>query len=261
MRYSSALLALPALSLAQEQVPFADKIRGWFNKAQEFIPTSVPSIIPETVDAGASKVAQQYVHSLNLTNWKNIIKPSADAQKAGPDEWLIFLTGGNQTCYGLCGNVTQEWNKSVALLEATASPPKLAIIDCEKEQVFCNSWVASPPSVVHILLPKPLADQSKPETTVRFIPLNQSNTTASDIAELHTKSKYLDTKPYTGLWHPFDGILAVSGANIPIAYITWGLAKLPSWLPMIVISVLSRKFLGRGGAQARPAAPAPAAAT
>lgn len=133
--------------------------------------------------------------------------------------------------------------KSVALLEATASPPKFASIDCETEQILCNSWSVGPPQIVHVLLPAPLADQSKPATTVRFIPLNQVNTTASDIVELHTKSKYLDTEPYEGIWHPFDGLFATTGANIPIAYAMWGFAKMPSWLPMIAISMLSRRFM------------------
>jgi len=262
MRYSSILLALPALSLAQEQVPLADKIKGWFNKAQSLIPTSVPTIIPDVVDAGASKVAQQYVHPLNLSNWKEVISPSAAAQNAGPEEWMVFITGGNKTCYGLCGNVTEEWNKSVALMEATRSPPNLARVDCDEEQVLCNVWSAGPPSILHILLPKPLADQSKPATTVRFIQLNKTSSTASEIAELHTKAKYLDTPPYEGYWHPFDGILATTGANLPLAYAMWAMAKMPSWLPMILISLLSRSFMGRrmpqAGGQAGGAAPAPA---
>jgi hypothetical protein len=109
MRYSSAILALPALALAQDQVPLADKLRGWFKQAQDYIPSSVPSVIPNPVDAGASFVVEQYVHELNLSNWKSIVTPGAAAQTAGSEEWFIFLTGGNETCYGLCGNVTKEW--------------------------------------------------------------------------------------------------------------------------------------------------------
>lgn len=116
MRYSSAILALPALALAQDQVPLADKLRGWFKQAQEYLPTSIaasiPSVIPDPVDAGASFVAEQVIHELNLTNWQSIVAPSSSAQTAGPEEWMIFLTGGNATCYGLCGNVTKEWTVS-----------------------------------------------------------------------------------------------------------------------------------------------------
>jgi hypothetical protein len=110
MRISSLLLALPALSLAEEQVPLADKLKGWFNKAQAYIPSSVPSIIPDPLDAGAAKVAKQFVHPLNLSNWKDVLSPSADAQRATPEEWMVFLTGGNKTCYGQCGDAVGAWN-------------------------------------------------------------------------------------------------------------------------------------------------------
>jgi hypothetical protein len=111
MRYSTILLALPALSLAEEQIPLADKLKGWFSKAQSYIPTSVPSIIPESVDAGASKVAEVVVHPLKLDNWKDVLSPSASAaQSSGPEEVLVMINGGNKTCYGLCGNATEAWN-------------------------------------------------------------------------------------------------------------------------------------------------------
>jgi hypothetical protein len=133
--------------------------------------------------------------------------------------------------------------KAVALLEATRTPPKLASVDCEEEQILFNLWAAGPPSILHILLPKPLADQTKPATTVRYIPLNRTSVTATEIAEIHTKAKYEDTKPYEGYWHPFDGFLATTGLNLPAAYVMWGMAKMPSWLPMILISFLSRTFM------------------
>jgi hypothetical protein len=116
MRYTPVLLALPALSLAQDQVPLFDKLKGWFNKAQSFVPASIPSIpsiIPDVVDSGASKVAQSVVYPLNLSNWKDVLSPSATAaQKDGPEEVMVFLTGGNKTCHGLCANATAAWNVS-----------------------------------------------------------------------------------------------------------------------------------------------------
>jgi hypothetical protein len=114
MRYSSIVLALPALSLAQEQIPLVDKLKGWFNKAQSYVETaipSIPSIIPEAVDAGASKVAESVVYPLNLSNWEKVLSPSAAAaQKSGPEEVLVFVTGQNKTCYGLCDDANAAWN-------------------------------------------------------------------------------------------------------------------------------------------------------
>jgi len=261
MRSSSILLALPALALAQDQVPLVDKLKGFFNKASAYIPTSIPSVIPNPVDAGAAKVAAHVQH-LDLANWKSVLTPSPSTKTSGPEEWMVYVTGGNKTCYGTCGNATAAWNKSVPVLAASSSGPKLAVLDCEKEQILCNSWVAAPPAIYHFLLPKPLADQTKPATTVRYIPLNRTSVTAQEITELHYKKKYLETPPYEGYFHPFDSIMAQTGANIPLAYAMWGMALMPSWLPMILISLFSRTFMGRRmpGAQRGGAAPAPAPA-
>jgi hypothetical protein len=116
-------------------------------------------------------------------------------------------------------------------------------VDCDKDEVLCGMWALGPPSLYHIQLPRPLPDQSKPATTVRYIPLNRTSVTAQEIAEIHTKQKYKDTAPYEGAFHPFDGWLQQYGINKPLAYFMWGMAKMPSWLPMIVISLLSRSFM------------------
>lgn len=111
MRTSSVLLALPALSLAQEQVPLVDKLKGWFTQAQAYVPTSIPSIIPDVVDGGASKVAQSVVYPLNLSNYKEVLSPSAKAsQSKGPEEVVVYITGANKTCFGLCTPADAAWN-------------------------------------------------------------------------------------------------------------------------------------------------------
>jgi len=104
-------------------------------------------------------------------------------------------------------------------------------------------WAVGPPSIYHFLIPKPLPDQSKPTTTARYIPLNRTSVTALEIAELHTKENYKNTAPYEGVFHPFDGLLEQTGVNLPLAYFMWAFSKMPSWLPMIIISFLSRSFM------------------
>jgi len=107
---SSLVLALPAICLAQDQFPLVDKIKGWFNKATSSIESSVPSVVPDPIDAAASKVVEQVVHNINLSNWKDILKPSPSALGGPPDEWFVYFDGGNKTCYGLCMNATKAWN-------------------------------------------------------------------------------------------------------------------------------------------------------
>jgi len=127
--------------------------------------------------------------------------------------------------------------------------------------VTLGFWSVHPPAIYHMLFPH--GDSSPP--TVRYIPLNTTNTTATSIAELHSKRTFEAVEPYTGLWQPFNGFLATSGLNLPLSYILWGFAKMPSWLPMVIISMLSRSFMSRrrpqeGPRQAGTAPPPPAPA-
>jgi hypothetical protein len=113
MRTSSILLALPALSLAQDQAPlggFLGKIKDAFKAASTYIPSAIPSVVPDAVDADASKVPPRAVHNLNLTNWKDIVSPTASAKSTGPEPWMVYITGGNNTCYGLCDEADAAWN-------------------------------------------------------------------------------------------------------------------------------------------------------
>jgi hypothetical protein len=101
-------------------------------------------------------------------------------------------------------------------------------------------WSIGPPALYHFFIPNPRPDQPKQATIARYIPLNRSSVTALEIVELHTKEKYKETEPYEGALHPFDGWLEKTGINIPFAYLMWGFSKMPAWLPILVIMLLSR---------------------
>ena len=119
MRTSSVLLALPALSVAQDQAPLGGlfgKLKDAVKGASSYIPSSIPSFVPESVDAGAAKVADKIVHQLHFNDWRNVVKPSAAAaQSSEPEPWMIYLTGGNKTCLGFCDTADAEWNVSASL--------------------------------------------------------------------------------------------------------------------------------------------------
>jgi hypothetical protein len=129
------------------------------------------------------------------------------------------------------------------VLAARPTGPKLAEIDCENEQILCNSWSASPPYIYVFFLPQPLADQSKPATTTYGIRLNRTSITAKQIDEIHSKQTYKEVPVYDGYFHPFDGIVPKLGLAVPISYVTTLMAKLPSWAPMIIISLLTRTVM------------------
>lgn len=262
MRASPLILALPALATAQ-QIPFLDDIKGWFAKASESLSAAVTSAtesiaIPDPVASGAAKVAELKVDRLGLNNYETLIKPGAATEATGIETWMVFVTGANKTCYGMCNRAETAFNESVALISASRNPPNLAMLSCETDGVLCHAWAVSPPSILHMQLPQPLPDQSTPASTVRFISLNRTTVTAPEIAAIHLQDKYLEKEPYEGFWHPFDGPLAQYNLAIPVGYVIWGFSQIPSWMFMIGISMFSRTFMGRRvqPAGARPAEPA-----
>jgi hypothetical protein len=126
---------------------------------------------------------------------------------------------------------------SAAILASLPSGPSLASVHCDAEPVLCNSLSLSPPAIYHILL------SPSTEPVARWIPLNQTSVKPTDIVELHTKKTYLNTKPYTGPFQPWTGLLAQYGLQIPYGYAMWAIGLMPGWAPMIIVSFLSRSFM------------------
>lgn len=250
MRYELSLLALPALAAAQQQIPLMDQVKGWYAKASEaasqYIPSpppppSVPSFNP--VDAGAAAVAGAAVKTLTVENYKDVLAAGGATSSPGVEEWMVFVTGGNKTCFGLCGHAESQWNRSVPLLEASKNAPHLGWLNCESETALCNAWAIACPSVIHMLIPQPLPDQSMPPTTVRNIGFNRTSVTTHEIAAIHTEQKYLDAPVYEGIWHPFDGTLAQTGLAIPLGQAMYYVSLVPSWAIMIGVSMVSRSIM------------------
>jgi hypothetical protein len=160
------------------------------------------------------------------------------------------------------------------VLAAKSNAPKFAYLDCETENILCNAWSVGAPSLYYFSIPKPLADQSAPVPTVRYQPLNRTSTTAETLKELVVDNEIEKVVPYEGIFHPFNGELQKFGLAIPYGYVTWGFSKMPSWLPMIAVSFLSRSFMyvltsvmntehmltAPRGKRMNPGTPAPAAA-
>lgn len=125
---SSVILTLPALCLAvEQQQPLGEKLKGWWNKATSIVP-NVPSIIPNPLDAGAAKVADIAVTKVNASNWRSILTPGEPKITGEPSEWLVYINGGNKTCYGLCGNATKSWN--VSAYQVLSWPWLTPVLDC-----------------------------------------------------------------------------------------------------------------------------------
>lgn len=118
-----ATLSLASVAMAQEQIPLMDRVKGFFGQASSSVASAVPSAasaaasavnnIPNPVDAGAAALAGIKITPIGLNNYTEILKPSAAAAYSdGPEEWMVYINGGNDTCWGRCANATKEWNVS-----------------------------------------------------------------------------------------------------------------------------------------------------
>lgn len=104
MRLLLFLAFLTVLAAAQEQVPLGDRVQGWLNKAKSYMPTATPVVPPQPVQE-PEKLPEKPVTHFNLNNYQSLLEPSAT-----PQDWFVFVTGGNKTCFGMCGRAEKEFN-------------------------------------------------------------------------------------------------------------------------------------------------------
>ncbi|DAA74474.1 TPA_exp: Uncharacterized protein A8136_3441 [Trichophyton benhamiae CBS 112371] len=261
----STLILLPALAAAQEQVPFAERLQGWFNQAKELLPTpKVPqAVAPVTTPAPpkAAVVKPKTVSQFNPDNWRDILTPQSK-----PQEWLIFVTGGNKTCFGQCGQANRAWKEAQNQFALDAQSPNLGRVNCEAQGLLCAIWSVSPPMLWHIQVPStPSIGEEKPLTPIHPFRLNATTVTADDIYKVHSEKLWEKEPELQTMFHPFNGLAAEYRINEVVGYIIYCLGMIPSWAMMVGISFISRTMMsrrmgrpGQGPGAPGGAAPAPA---
>ena len=105
MHFTSLVTLLPALAMAQEQIPLVDRVQGWFNQVKSYVPTAAPTVAP--IEKLAVKIIEKSVTNVSLDNWQSILAPGPQAE-----DWLIYTTGGNKTCFGRCGPADKAFKVS-----------------------------------------------------------------------------------------------------------------------------------------------------
>ena len=242
----SLALALPALACAQDiQKPLIEQAADWFNSLRGYIPTTVPAVpaaVKSPVAVPAAKVAAAKVIMLTMDNYESELTPDPDSLKS-PQEWMVFISGGNKTCGGYCERLEREWNETASVLAADPTAPNLAFVNCDTQGALCSTWMAKPPTIWYIQRPVAQADQSTPASTIYINYFNVTESTAGDMVALHSGKKYEEGILYDGWFDPFDGQLAKLGLNKVVGYVLYGTGLVPSWAFMIVISMVSRTIM------------------
>lgn len=275
MRFSKAALlgALPLLVVAElQQVPLVDSLiakgKHYFNQFQNYLP-SVPtpsfaqyddeSSAPPDGESPSTQIQKPVpiIETLTQETWKDTLQStpttSTKSEDAIREDWFVLLTGGNKTCFGLCGQVEFSFNESATLFSQEPTHPNLALLNCETQPILCNSWAAGAPALYIFSIPSITLLDAK--TPLYIHSLNTTTTTPETYVELWKTGSYKEKGPYEGYFHPFDGELTKYGAAIPLAYALWAFSAVPSWAFMIGVSFLSRTMMNRRMAPPdRPAA-------
>lgn len=248
MRFSTTtLLALPLLAAAaQVETPLEQaqaQLKSWGAYLSSFIPATNA---PHTPDAAAAKVGSKVVNVLRLDNWEETLRSKSKGPEA--EQWYIFFTGGNKTCFGHCGGIEKAWNETAAIWSVDPTAPHLGYVNCDNQPVLCNSWAAGPPSLwVLDVRPKPA------KSDLYHFSFNVTTTSTQDFLDIRTTEAYKTKEPYVGYFHPLDGQLKELGVATAVGYFFWVFNVVPNWLFMLVISFASRSFMGN---RANPGAPA-----
>lgn len=111
MYFSSLLLLVPLLPslVSADQVPLMEKAAEWLDKAKGYIPNS-GSGAADAADAGPAYIGERRVERINIRNWQRKLSPKLDTE----EEWLVYVTGGNKSCFGRCGHADSTWNVSLS---------------------------------------------------------------------------------------------------------------------------------------------------
>jgi len=265
MRFSRAtLLALPVLAAAATPEPSWEAVledvktqakthaQFWMDKISPWIPNPNK---PHTPEAAAAKAGGKTLHVLTLGDWEQTIRSSVKPESTTPEEWWVMITGGNKTCFGHCGQVETAFNETALLWSVDSNSPNLAYLNCDNQPVLCNSWGAGPPSlwIMDVRAPGNPVD-------IRVKALNVTTTDVKTFTDFYASKDWKNKPVYEGYFHPFDGQLAQYGLAVPVGYIFWVFAVVPSWMFMIGLSFVSRSIVSSRATSPNPRAGAAGAA-
>lgn len=231
---TNLLIASSTLAAVQEQKPlgFGVTAQSWFDKAKDFATGVFAPVNPGAT--GPSSVVP-----ITSANWQSTFAPSVTSND---QSWMVLISGGNKSCYGRCGMVEEAWSEAAVAAKLDSKAPKLGYVNCDYERVLCAVWNAAVPSIWYINVPSAAPGQNKPATDIYTIKLNSTDTSSSDITAIYKDKKYKNEPAMNSILHPFDGFIAQSGLQMPLAYVLTVFAIIPSWVVMVGISMMARTF-------------------
>lgn len=236
MRFSTAVAAaLPLLAGAQEVPEYQAQFQNYLDKFWSYVPNPSKS---DPVGAAEAKIGEMKMDVVTLDNWRDVLYGHVSPQSTEPEETWVLITGGNKTCFGHCDRIEAAFNQTAAKFAVTPGAPHTALLNCEHEPVLCNSWSAPAGALwIFEMLPPPASIDLWAKR------LNMTTVTSDDFVQLQKDGYKQQAKLHDGIFHPFNGWFAQNGLSTIVGYVLWGFNLVPSWLFMVVVSMLSRTMM------------------
>lgn len=117
-----------------------------------------------------------------------------------------------------------------------------ATINCAVDPVLCNSWLTSPPTVMHISheFHTPLL---APRVEWRRIFVTNLNSSAIDMESSYRDQSWRGNEVWDGFLHPYTGALGKYGGGKAWGIFKFWFDKLPRWLLGLVATFMIKRFL------------------
>lgn len=239
MRFSASTLvaALPVLAAAQED--FFQQYKAHFQNVLDQFGSYIPSPnVHDPVAAAATKLGEKKLSILTVDNWKETLYEPVAADATTPVEWWVLISGRNKTCFGRCDRIDAAFNETAGKFAVLPGSPYMGYINCDDQPILCNSWSAGATNLwVFEMLPAPAPiDVYKKR-------LNATTVTSDDIVALRDADREKSFSKVEGLFHPFNGKIAELGLSQPVGYLFWIFNLIPSWMTMLILSMVSRTMM------------------
>ncbi|KFY09501.1 hypothetical protein V491_08129 [Pseudogymnoascus sp. VKM F-3775] len=193
-----------------------------------------------TAFSSASETSASPCAHFTLDNWKEAIRLPGEGLEFGNDAqmWIYMHHGGEDI------NDSPEFENAFSRLQVQDPNLSCATINCAVDPVLCNSWLASPPTVMHISheFHTPLL---APRVEWRRIFVTNLNSSAIDMESSYRDQSWRGNEIWDGFLHPYTGALGKYGGGKAWGIFKFWFDKVPRWLLGLVATFMIKRFLAK----------------
>lgn len=133
MRFSSSSILvslLPLLGAAQEFEQYKAQFQNFLGQFGSYLPNPNKH---DPIGAAEAKIGEMKMDVLTLNNWRETLYSPVRPEATTPEEWWVFITGRNKTCFGRLAPL----NRSLVLRLLRPGGSRLTAVLCVRPLSTC----------------------------------------------------------------------------------------------------------------------------